>query len=375
VGLGSLIVQTHMSHAALVLALTVVGAVGCVLSRRRRDALPAWRRPLAVTALVAVVAWIQPVVEQFTGRGEGNLSRIVAAATAGDASSIGWSRATRLTVEITAMGPWFTRTSYARAVPPTAPDGPIQGIVGIGAAVAVLAAIAVGLALVAVSARQRGDRGTATMVIMAGAALAATCVALATSPVNYIALAIHQMRWVWPIAAFVTAALLTALFAPLQSRPRIHWHALIAGTALAALVAVANLPAHTSETTGPIDTAEYLDTGLELMSQLDALEGRGTVLYDPSTLVFAEPFSGMTFAELQDREIPFVFTDEGFVRQFGEGRRDDGSATLRLWQVEGSEALVVPAGAERVALAGGGPRGPVALFVEPIRDERSVDER
>ena len=49
VGLGSLIVQTHMSHAALVLALTVAGAVGCVLSLRRRDAPPSWRRPLGLT--------------------------------------------------------------------------------------------------------------------------------------------------------------------------------------------------------------------------------------------------------------------------------------------------------------------------------------
>jgi hypothetical protein len=206
------------------------------------------------------------------------------------------------------------------------------------------------------------------MVTMAGVALAATWAALATSPVNYIALAIHQMRWVWPIAAFLTAAVLTTVFIALQSRPRVHRPAVIAGSVVAALIAVANLPAHTSETTGPIDTVEYLDTGRDLMAQLDVLEDRGTVLYDPSTLVFAEPFSGMTFAELQDRGIPFVFTDEGFIRQFGEGRRDDGSATLRLWQVEGSAALAVPPGAERVALADGGPRGPVALFVEPIPD-------
>jgi hypothetical protein len=368
VGIGSLIVQTHMSHAALVLALTVAGTVGCVLSLRGRDASPAWRRPVGLTALVAVVAWSQPLVEQFTGRGTGNLSRIVASATAGDTEAIGWSRASRLTAEITVMGPWFTRASYASAVPPTAPDGPIHGIVGLGAALAVLAAMAVGLAAAAIWVRRRGHGRAATMVTMAGVALAATWAALATSPVNYIALAIHQMRWVWPIAAFLTAAVLTTVFIALQSRPRLHRPAVIAGSVVAALIAVANLPAHTSETTGPIDTVEYLDTGRDLMAQLDVLEDRGTVLYDPSTLVFAEPFSGMTFAELQDRGIPFVFTDEGFIRQFGEGRRDDGSATLRLWQVEGSAALAVPPGAERVALADGGPRGPVALFVEPIPD-------
>ena len=366
VGLGSVIVQTHMSHAALVVALTFAGAVLCILSVRRGPAPPSWRRPLMWTVAVAVLAWVQPLVEQFTGRGEGNLSRIAGAATAGDAAAIGWSRATRLTVEIAAMGPWFTRTSYASAVPPTAPDAPVSGIVGIGLATAVLAAILVGLAIAAVWAARRGRGGTSTMITMAGVALTAAYVALATSPVNYIALAIHQMRWLWPIAAFLTAAGLTTAFTALRSLPRVHRGALIAGAAAAAVVAVANLPTHTSDAPGPTDTAEYLETGQDLMSQLGKLEDRGTVLYDASTLIFAEPFSGLTFAELQDRGIPFVFTDEGFVRQFGEGRRDDGTADLRLWQVEGSGALVVPPGAERVALADGGPLGPVALFVEPI---------
>jgi hypothetical protein len=114
--------------------------------------------------------------------------------------------------------------------------------------------------------------------------------------------------------------------------------------------------------------ADRLPTGQDLMSQLGSLEGRGTILYDATPLIFAEPYSGLTFAELQDRDIPFVFDDEGFIRQFGEGRRDDGTADLRMWQVEGPEALVVPPGAERIALADGGPLGPVALFVEPIYD-------
>jgi hypothetical protein len=365
-GLGSLIVQTHLSHAALVAGLTVAGAALCGLSLRRRGESPAWRRPLAWTAVVGVVAWSQPLIEQFTGRGEGNLSRIVGAATAADAAAIGWSRASRLTAEVAAMGPWFTRGSYAGAVPPTAPDAPLHGVVGIGPAVATLAAIFVALVGAAVWASRRGHGGTATMITMAGVALAAAFVALATSPVNYIALAIHQMRWLWPIAAFLTAAALTTAFTALRSRRRLQGRVVVGGAAAAALLAVANLPTHVSDAPGPTDTAEYLVTGKELMSQLDVLEGRGTILYDATTLVFAEPFSGMTFAELQDRGIPFVFKDEGFVRQFGEGRRDDGTATLRLWQVEGPEARVVPPGAERVAVAEGGPLGPVALFVEPI---------
>jgi hypothetical protein len=368
VGLGSLIVQTHMSHAALVAPLTVAGAAICALSLRRSGESPAWPRPLGWTAVVAVVAWSQPLIEQFTGRGEGNLSRIVGAATSGDAAAIGWSRASRLTVEVAVMGPWFTRSSYANGVPPTAPDAPLRGVVGMGPAMVLLATIVVGLIAAAVWAARRGHGRTATMITMACVALAAATAALATSPVNFIGIVSHQMRWLWPIAAFLTAAALTVAFTALRPHPRSHRGALAGGAVVAALVAVANLPTHVSDAPGPAGTAEYLDTGKDLLSQLDTLEGRGTVLYDPTTLVFAEPFSGMTFAELQDRGIPFVFTDEGFIRQFGEGRRDDGTATFRLWQVEGPEALVVPPGAERVALADGGPLGPVALFVEPIDD-------
>ena len=73
----------------------------------------------------------------------------------------------------------------------------------------------------------------------------------------------------------------------------------------------------------------------------------------------------MTFSELEDRVISFVFADGVSVRQFGDGRRDDGTATLRLWQEQGSAARDVPPGAERVAFVEG-PEGPVALFVEPI---------
>jgi hypothetical protein len=112
-------------------------------------------------------------------------------------------------------------------------------------------------------------------------------------------------------------------------------------------------------------SADALPAARRLVGDLGDLQGRGTVLFDPATLLFAEPYSGLVFAEMQDRGIPFVFDDEGFIRQFGEARRNDGSADLRLWQVEGPDALVVPAGAERIGLAEG-PSGPVALFVEPI---------
>ena len=365
-GLGSLVVQTHMSHAVLVAVMTLAGIGSCVAALRRRGQPVAWRRPVIWTGVVVVVAWSQPVIEQFTSRGDGNLSRIASAAAAGEGDPIGWSRATKLVAEIAVMGPWFTRRSYGSALPPTASDAPIQGIVGLGTALVVLAVVAVAIGLGVVWAVRTGREAAATMAGVAGAALAAGYVALAISPVNLVAVAIHQMRWLWPIAALVTATGLTLVLSSLRSRPHLQGRAVVGCAVLAAAVALANLPTYTSDAPGPTDQREDdLAVGQELMSQLDALEGRGTVLYDTSTLLFAEPYSGMTFAEMQDRGIPFVFDDEGSIRQFGEGRRHDGSADVRVWQVEGAAALTVPPGAERVAFAERS-SGPVALLAEPL---------
>jgi hypothetical protein len=363
-GLGSLLVQTHMSHAVLVGVLSLVGLGACVLTVRRGDEPVAWRRPAVWSGVVVVLAWCQPVIEQFTGRGDGNLSRIVAASSGGD-TPIGWDRSSRLMVEIMARGPWFTQSAYDNAIPPTEPDAPLYAVVTMTTALLVIGIAAAALVAGGVWAARHGHRHLAVMTAMAGVSFATAYVALSTAPVNFIAIAVHQMRWLWPIAAFVTAAWLTTLFTLLRNRAVIQRRVVVVGAVAAALIAVATLPTHTSRAPGPTDSIGDLDRATDLVSQLGSLEDRGTILYDPTILRFAEPYSGLVFAEMQDRGIPFMFDDEVFIRQFGEGRRNDGSPTLRLFQVMGTDAEIVPDGAERVALAGEG-LDAVGLFVEPI---------
>ena len=367
VGVGSFVVQTHMSHVVLVGALTAGAGFVCwwTVRRRRQDgASVRWRRPLLCAALVAMLAWSQPVIEQFTGSGEGNLSRIAGAARAGG-EPIGWRAATRLVAEITAIGPWFTRGAYASAVPETAPGQPFTGIIGTGAAAVVVAALLLALVSLGVWAARSGRRPLATMVGVAVAALVCALVAVATAPRSPVGVASHQMRWLWPVAAFATAAAVTALLSVATSRTANQAVPVVVGAAVVVLVALVNLPGHRSASSGPVEMANRLQAAQQLTSRLGSLEGRGTILYDSSTLTFAEPYSGLTFAELQDHAIPFVFEDEGWIRQFGEGRRHDGTADLRMWQVEGANALDTPPGAQRVGLVDG-PSGPVAIFVEPI---------
>ena len=90
VGLGSLLLQTHVSYVYLVPALGIVGVIGLgvrLRARMRDPSAPAdgavgrqIRVVLAVTAVVLVVCWFQPVLEQVT-RG-GNLSGLLDASGA-----------------------------------------------------------------------------------------------------------------------------------------------------------------------------------------------------------------------------------------------------------------------------------------------------
>ena len=90
-----------------------------------------------------------------------------------------------------------------------------------------------------------------------------------------------------------------------------------------------------------------------MVEQVGALRGHGILLFDPSTLRFAEPYSGPLLAALADAGIPFVTYDEGFVHQVGEGRRaprcgpGECGVRERMTIVTGDGAYATPAGSTR----------------------------
>src|SRR5262249_32120976 len=87
-GVGSLIVQSYLTYVYLVgiLAAWVVLGLGLQLRAVRRDEQDSWpalrRRALrsgAIASVVIAACWIQPLIEQFTSNGAGNLTRLVRA--------------------------------------------------------------------------------------------------------------------------------------------------------------------------------------------------------------------------------------------------------------------------------------------------------
>jgi hypothetical protein len=331
----SLIVQTHLSYAVLVPVLCLWGVVWLVRAHGR-----ALARPAVVTAVVLALCWAQPLWDQLFG--EGNL--LTLAGNVGSAEeTVGPSLGTRIVADVVATPPWWARPSFADAVnPPPGQPSVLEGAPNIanlpssGAALVSIGAVGALLAAAWSVARRRRDAAARAGVGIAALALLLVLAATASLPVGQLGVAPHQVRFLWPVSAFVTAVLALVLV----RRP------LVLGVGVVVLAALA-LPHHNAGA-GPAADAEAIPVVRALAAQLGSLEGRGPVLYD-TRLRFAEPWNSALMAELQSRGIEFHVDDEGWLRQLGSRRRHDGRAVLRLFVREGAAAREVPEGARRVA--------------------------
>ena len=350
VGLGSLLFQSHLTYAYLVptLWLTVAGAVVLAILRapERPRHLVRW---LAITGAVAVVCWLQPLLEQFTGEGKGNLSRLADAA--GEGEGMGFAFGSRLVAAIVAVPSWWSRSNFAdafqyddvRTIPGTRPA--LSGIPTESAAQSGLVAVAVVLAICGLLAWYWRDRlAGAASAVSVGGFLGALVTATST-PMGNLGLAPHQVRWLWPLSLFMTFTLLLTLARALP-RPVV----LVLGAAAVGVLGVVAIP-RSPAVSGPSLDANAIPIVRQLNPQLAALEGQGPFLFDVENLRFAEPYSVAIQAELQRRGIDFRSTDEGIVRQLGESRRADGTERERLVVVEGAPARQGMEGARRVAFA------------------------
>jgi hypothetical protein len=354
VGVVSYILQTHLSYATLLAGLAAVGVVGLGvrLRQQRRGPPDEWpavrRRAFRATVaglVVAALAWIQPIVEQLFGAGPGNLTTL--ATNAGSASGhVGLRDAWRFVASVVAAPPWWLRPSFGEYMRPLdiqPPDGrEVMGLVSFP--VATLAMTGLGLVLAGAGwvAHRHRDEPARAAVVTATAAVAVGVIATLWMPTGVFRAPVpHHFRWLWPIAVFVTFAVAVALAG------RRRWTSVGFGVVLVVL-SVLTLPTY-RQPAGPSADHAAMPSVRRLADELDSLRGEGTLLFDISTLRFAEPYSGPLMLELQRRGIPFVTTDDGMVHQLGERRRDRGDADARIHLVEGDATVEVPPGERRVA--------------------------
>jgi hypothetical protein len=343
---GSLVLSTNLSYTVLVpvLLLAATGTVAVSAWRRRAAG---WRRDalaLGAAALVAVACWIQPLIEHVTAD-EGNLS-LLRRSQSVERETLGWHTGARAVADVVALPPWWVRGSYSHDFRLGAFGNDLPVPV---AAAAALAVVVVLIELAAWAGVRARDRIAVAAAAVAGTLLAAALVTAGQTPTSEFGTIAYQVRWLWPVGAFVTFALLVAVLRLWRPRPRPApateraWWPAAAFAALAAAAAAATLPAANNGTTAPPSTYPVAREVTDAVAHTD-LPARVEVACGEGVF---DPYCEAVMAQLQDRGTGFAVTDPSGVRQLGAGRRSPGGLP-QLVVAAGDYAASTPDGAEVV---------------------------
>ncbi|HKA92440.1 MAG TPA: hypothetical protein VKE97_01455 [Acidimicrobiia bacterium] len=380
-GVGSLVAESHLSYAVLVPVLGVLAVLLLVLRLRadgRRNARHraiGWRTVWpygAAAAAVLVVCWTQPLIEQFTSTGDGNLTLLARSATESRAPTAGFGFGASAVAAVATLPPWWFRPSFSDTFRPGW-DAPSLTI-----ALVSLGVLAVVFAVCAWVARRHRDHMSLSALAVAAAAMVLGVVTAARSPETVFGtFQIHTLRWTWPVAAFVFLAVGIVLVRRLTNVVR---SAALVVTFAAVTVVVATLTLPTANIgRGPTTFTYALPATRQLEKKMGALDGQGPFLIDDVFRgTFADPYGAAVLAELQRRGVEFVAQDHGLVRLFGPGRRFNGTNARSALLLRISDATrTPPPGTRRVVLAEGLDaadrreldrlRGEIATYIEAGR--------
>ena len=223
-----------------------------------RDGWPQLRRKVRRTSLVSAVVflvlWAPPLIEEALHGSDGDLQQSGEHDRRGEADGrlvLG----PRIVAAIVSLPPWWLRPSFGDAFVPKINGVPLVGVQPDLAHVPSLAAAVISmvvvLALVGTLLRdawRRADRtasaALATALVAAGGAL----VTAGTLPRGFFGIAPHQFRWLWPVSLFMLFAVALAIVR--RSSPLHATKLTGAFGATAVLLAVLNLPVY-NQHTGP----------------------------------------------------------------------------------------------------------------------------
>ncbi len=341
VGIGNMVMGAHLSFAYLVVGLLAVAIASAVaMDHGRADGRDGWRRGVAVAAAVGALSWLQPLLEQLFGSGEGNMSRILRAQSSTD-DPLGLRLGFRLVAQVVAMPPWWLRSSFTDSVrfTPYSPDGDLRpsGIVELAGAIVALLLLVVAIAVATWCMVRRRERWSTALLVVSAAAVVGAIATTMVMPAGVIGLAPHQLRWLWPIGVVTTLALVNAVDVEfVRGRVPIRVRQ-VATLALLGVFALGNIPAHESDL-GPSASRAANGAIRSLMDQLDEVRLPGPTYFDGSTLGFAEPYSGPVLAALTQAGQPIRAGDDSFARQLGEHRRRRNDERYSLQVREGALA-------------------------------------
>lgn len=346
----SLILQTHISYAYIGVVLIVAAlavAVASIPTPRR-----AWCRAQLASqavrwsAVVFALIWVQPVIEQFTSEGEGNLTRLARSAGGTDVA-VGVGNAFRMVSAVFALPPWWTRWGFQETIQPAGtidtaagPQVDIPWLPGWFVASIAFAVLLAALVLALYWSWRAGERLLVAVDVLALTGLVGSVVALSRLTIGPVGLAAHHTRWLFVLALWAHAALVATgvrWWLSRAERPELARRIQYAGLALAFVFAIASMPKYTQEH-GPLADTQTMPALRRVFEQLDPLATTDPLLYRTDNLRVYEPYSSAIMAQLVDRGIEFRVDQEVMVRQLGPNRRADGTEAAVVIQYQGWDA-------------------------------------
>ena len=370
----SLLVQTHISYAYIF----VFVIAGVVAARAWLRPSSEWKRPAAISVGVLALLSAPSIYEQFFGPGKGNMSRLLGNASGGD-TSLGLADATRIIGSIGSLPPWWGRSGYTETVPITRVNadgspGDIAGLAPLWLTGLGLLTLLVLLVAVIVLSHRRGLRLQTAAGVVAAIVLAGSVLALSRLTIGRVGLSPHHVRWVWPMMVVIHLTLVwSAISLYRDVRPDRHadrrHSILIMG--IVAITSVLNFD-YLAQPSGPVADYAAMPTMRQIEPAIIELEQYEPLLYDVSNVIVFEPYSSTMMMWMQERGIEFRVEDEGMIRQLGEARRADGTESVRLFQLQGTDARVYEGSACVIGIASQLDPGRAAE-IEAMVETRSIE--
>lgn len=349
-GVMSVVVQTHIGYAYLGAALVGVVAVATGMRWRTQRVDPRTAlgsRTAGWSVGVVAVAWAQPMWEQLFGEGQGNLSRLVRSAGGGDVT-LGARNALRLLGAVVVTPPMWTRWGFdevARSAPlEQTPDGPrltIAGLPGLALSTVGLVLVVGLLGWLVTVLREPAQRGARWAVGLGLVLLVVAFVTLTVQVVGVTGLGSHQVRWAFALAAYVHVVAVWGVVEHLRPRrlAASERRVDLAVIGLAGLLVVGNLGFH-APALGPVSDRRAADTLRPVFADLADFRPGAPVVYDVENFTLYEPYSAAVIMRLDEVGVDVRLDDEGYLRQYGPGRRADGTEPVRMFQYEREAALL-----------------------------------
>lgn len=332
VGIGSFVVQSHVSYTPIVFGLGLVaGVLGAWRSAKARrhvgpdgridgNGRPSAGRWIAVAGIVGVLLWAAPVIQQVTGN-PGNLGAIVESFRHPRDPSVGWATAFGVVGrELGFVGPWITGDE-------TGPFGTVATASAIPATVLVFATAGLGAL-----AWRRGAHDAGRLALLAAAASGLSVVAV--SRITGV-LGSYLVRWTWVIAALVWLSVLWSLWSLLARPSAINALVTVALVTVAGLVASSAWSASSATAPGQQFSDAVARLGPRVARHLERGQRYRVTAVDSENV--PPPMGIALFQDLEDRGQQ-VRVEPKLSRALGSWR------TARVSQVAG--VVIVVAGAD-----------------------------